>query len=243
MIRVLLVDDEAEEAHALRRTVRKTRGHPGIQIDDCRTAGAAIRRVGERHFDVVIVDWLLGHDEMDGLQLGRRVRSAGYEGGLLMLTGRCIRGEDEQAAFAAGFDDFVRKPAHNAVLVARIAALARRIQPAHRPRPHKPDAEWDGFADTALEVSRDEPMALVFSRPVALTPLEWRLLRALYARRGHAVPWTVLVNEGWGAPPADPVASAAKHLCRLRRLLGDDVAGLVETVRGYGARLRFRDQD
>ena len=211
-----------------------------MRLDDCRTGRAALNRLRERHYHVVIVD--RGLDDIDGLELGPRIRSRGYAGALIMLTGRFMRPEDECDAFAAGFDDYLRKPADAGVLVARIVALAHRLSaPDHTLRGRTvADPEWDSLADQALEVSRDEPMALVFSRPLALTPLEWRIVRALYARRGHVVPWATLVEEGWeGAPPADPVASARKELRRLKRRFGKDARDVIEPVRGFGARLGF----
>ncbi len=92
MIRVLLVDDEAAEARTLRRAVRVTRGLPEMRVDDCRSARAALNRARERRYEIVIVDRGLG--DMDGLALARHMRRGGYEGALIMLTGRYTRPRD-----------------------------------------------------------------------------------------------------------------------------------------------------
>lgn len=238
MTRVLLVDDELAEARTLRRAARASRDVAGIHVDDCRSARAALKRVGERNFDVVIVD--RGLADMDGLQLGRLLRAAGYTRALVMLTGRFTRPEDERAAFAMGFDDYVRKPADAPAFLARIVAVAHRagLRTGERRSPAGAEPQWFALADEALEVSSDAPMAFVFSRPVSLTPLKWRILRALYARRGQIVAWSILIQEAWGAdPPTDPQGSAAKQVRQLSRVLA--AGELVDTVRGHGARLRF----
>lgn len=186
MIRVLLVDDEAAQARAVRRAARVIRVAPGMRVDDCRSGRAASNRVRTRRYDVVIVDRGLG--DMDGLELGRRLRTAGYAGALIMLTGRYKRTEDECAAFDAGFDDYVRKPITPAPFLKRIAVLARRTAPppaSERRRPSGVDPQWAALADEALEVSPDEPIAYLFSRPVALTPLEWRIVRAVREARSR----------------------------------------------------------
>lgn len=232
MIRVLLVDDEASEARMLRRAVRVARGVPAIHVDDCRSARAALKRVRERRFEVVIVD--RGLDDMDGLALGRELRRCGYSGGLMMLTGRFMLAEDECDALAAGFDDYLRKPADVTVLLERIVALARRTAASGSAG----DAEPDGQPGAALWVSPDAPEAMVFARTVKLTDLQWKLLHALYRRDGHAVRRETIVWEMWGPnPPAAPGDALRHHLCQLRKALGVDAKDLIETLGECGLRL------
>jgi two-component system, OmpR family, alkaline phosphatase synthesis response regulator PhoP len=242
VIRALLVDDETPSVRALRRLLEK-RGAPRVRLDDCRTARAALSRLRSRRYDAVLVDWVLG-DACDGLELGRRIRELpnGPELPLIMLTGHRKTSQDELAALRAGFDDFLCKPLDVEILRLRLAAAVKRATHIARsppsPTSHSKNNTWAALADEALAVLPDEPVALVRSRRVDLSYFEWRLLCALYKRRGDVVGRAALVGEVWGAEaPADPGDSLDQLLRSLRRKI-DPLRELVETVYGQGLRLR-----
>ena len=73
--------------------------------------------------DIVILD--LGLPDMDGLDVCRALRDAGYEGAVLIVTARS--GElDRVVGLDSGADDYLAKPFGLAELLARLRALLRR---------------------------------------------------------------------------------------------------------------------
>lgn len=244
MIRVLVVDDEATQARTLRRALRSVRrtacGFPEMRIDECRSARAALSLIRERPFDVLVVDW--GLEDIPGLELGRKVRAGDYAGPMMMFTGLQTDSSSECAALRAGFDDFVRKPYDALALLWRVAALARRSLPPPEGSGSSgtTDSEWAALGDDALRLSPDSLQVVSHSQYVELTLLEWKLARALYARRDHALDRSTLQREMWGDdPPANADKALESHVRELRRKLRDERGELVETVRGVGLRLRF----
>ncbi|MBA2631879.1 MAG: winged helix-turn-helix transcriptional regulator [Chloroflexi bacterium] len=77
-------------------------------------------------------------------------------------------------------------------------------------------------------------------RPVRLTPTEFRVLALLVERAGRLVTWADLLAEAWGPEYAESVEYLKPVISRLRRKLQDNARSprLIETVRGFGYRLR-----
>jgi two-component system phosphate regulon response regulator PhoB len=80
----------------------------------------------------------------------------------------------------------------------------------------------------------------VDGQDVELTPTEYRLLLLLYERRGRVQSRSHLLETVWEAAPDIQTRTVDMHVQRLRTKLG--AAGeLIETVRGFGYRLRNTD--
>src|SRR4029077_9331907 len=72
---------------------------------------------------------------------------------------------------------------------------------------------------------------------VQLTSLEFKLLRTLIQRRGRVQERDRLLNEVWGYESVIDTRTVDTHVRRLREKLGK-AGDIVETVRGFGYRLR-----
>ncbi len=116
--RVLLVDDDAEICQFLETLL----GLEGFETRVATSAAQAMAALPTA--DVILLD--VAMPEVDGLELCRRMRAAGFRGPILVVSAR--PGPDlPRKAADAGADGFVRKPFDNAELVGRIRAL---ISPA-----------------------------------------------------------------------------------------------------------------
>ena len=78
---------------------------------------------------------------------------------------------------------------------------------------------------------------LVGGKPVVLTAVEFKLLSMLMHRPGRVQARDRLLNEVWGYETAIDTRTVDTHVRRLREKLGKS-AGVIETVRGFGYRLR-----
>jgi DNA-binding response OmpR family regulator len=112
--RVLLVDDDAEICQFMETLL----GLEGFETRVASTAADALSALPEA--DVVLLD--IAMPGIDGLELCRRMRAAGFRGPILVVSAR--PGPDlPRKAAEAGASGFVRKPFDNAELVNRLRAL------------------------------------------------------------------------------------------------------------------------
>jgi DNA-binding response OmpR family regulator len=114
------------------------------------------------------------------------------------------------------FEDWVRVPADESDVRARIDALTRRAGAHGR---HDPDLDADGLLHFG-------------EKWVSLPPVEARLMAALIARYGAVVSREQLARSGW--PEGSPGRNALDvHVLRLRRRIAE--MGLaIKTVRSRG---------
>jgi len=222
-LRILVVDDDPAMVGAISALVG-TEGHQVITAYDGLTA---VKRFREEHPDIVLLD--LAMPGPDGFTVAGRMRAAG-SAPILVVSGESS--EDAKVrALGIGADDYLVKPFGRAELMARIAAVMRRV-----------DRTAGGSGGGPLEAGalRLDPgrhEALVGERPLALTPTEYRLLEALVRAGGDLVRHLQLARAGWPAEPDPDLLWLKPHLARLRAKL--DAAGGPEiaAVRGVGYRL------
>jgi DNA-binding response OmpR family regulator len=112
--RVLLVDDDAEICQFLETLL----GLEGFETRVALTAADALAEL--REVQLVLLD--VAMPAIDGLELCRRIRSAGFRGPVLVVSAR-PGPELPRKALEAGASGFVRKPFDNAELVGRIRSL------------------------------------------------------------------------------------------------------------------------
>ena len=119
-LRLLLVEDDPTVAEVLAALLR-AQGH---EVVHALHGLAALSEVASSRFDLALLD--LDLPGLDGLALARALRAQGFAQALVAVTARAD-GEAEPAAYAAGFDGFLRKPATGAMLAAAIAdAVSKR---------------------------------------------------------------------------------------------------------------------
>lgn len=214
----------AEDDAALRSVLTRGLQEEGFRCEAVDTGGRLLERLESVHADALVVD--IGLPDCDGRDACQALRARGVGTPVLFLTARDAL-VDRLAGFEAGGDDYVPKPFALDELVARLRALVRR-QPAVAP-PRAGGAELDPAAH-ALRIG---------DRLVRLTPTEFRILGALFARAGEAVRRRELVRAGWphGAIVNENTLDA--YIARLRRKLrGVEGAPTLETVHGVGYAIR-----
>ena len=225
MTKLLLIDDDAELVAVLTLALERA-GFAAWSASDGRTALALLD--AERP-DLVVLDApLRAADPLELLgELRRRSAAA-----VVMLTGR----GDEDARVAGlerGADDYVAKPFSPRELVARVRGLLQR---RGGPAPSPPGAV---LAVGPLRLDMDGHAVTDAGRPVALTPLEFRLLAYLMGHAGTVVTFATLIRQVWGYDDPSVTDVVRSSVYRLRRKLADDPAEprLLQSVPGIGFRL------
>ena len=118
-MRILVVDDDP----AVRRSIDRALRLEGYDVVGVPSGGEALEALAQAPPDALILD--LGLPDIDGLTVCRRMRSAGDDTPVLMLTARDAV-DDRVQGLDAGADDYLVKPYALAELLARLRALLRR---------------------------------------------------------------------------------------------------------------------
>lgn len=220
---VLVVEDDAALRSVLARGLREE----GFRCEAVGTGAQLLERVPIAQPDVLVVD--IGLPDCDGRDACQALRAQGVEAPVLFLTARDAL-VDRLAGFEAGGDDYVAKPFSLDELVARLRALVRRASGGSGAAPARAGGVVLDPGSHALHAGAER---------VRLTPTEFRILAALFARPGEAVRRRELIRVGWphGAIVNENTLDA--YIARLRRKLRSlPDAPELETVHGVGYAIR-----
>jgi DNA-binding response OmpR family regulator len=217
--RVLLVEDDVEIAQLVAMAIEDD----GHEVVIAGNGAAALERARRGDVDLVLLD--LGLPDLDGLEVCRRIRSAGSAVPILVLTGRADE-IDTVVGLDAGADDYVAKPFRLAELLARVRAMLRRGADAA-------PTEVNG-----VRVDEGARRAWLGDVELDLTPKEFDLLALLLREAGSVVTRERILQEVWGAHWFGTTKTLDMHVSWLRRKLGDDPAHprFISTLRGIGFR-------
>lgn len=219
--RVLIVEDEASIRRGLCDVLRFRGCHVVVAADG---SDGLARGLDER-WDLIVLDIML--PELDGFTLCERLRAAGRDMPILMLTAKGDE-DDVVRGFEAGANDYVIKPFGVRELTARLDALLKR----------SPRLVGGVFRLGALEIDADRAEARAEGVQIELSMREVRILRVLARDAGRIVSRRTLLRDAWDMNNADSVETRTvdMHVAKLRKKLGAHGAH-IETVRGQGYRV------
>ena len=217
-MRVLVVEDHKELAATIAVGLRRD----GMAVDIAHDGQAALLCAARESYDVVVLDRDL--PLVHGDDVCRALIAGGSRSRVLMLTAADTI-ESRVDGLNLGADDYLAKPFAFAELVARIRALARRIQPAVPPILVAGDIRLDS----------GQRLATRAGRRLELSAKELAVLELLLTAGGAAISADELLARAWDQY-ADPFSNVVKvTISRLRRKLGDPPA--IETMPHAGYRI------
>jgi two-component system, OmpR family, response regulator MprA len=220
---VLLAEDDRAIRDALTRAL-ELEGHEVQAVAD---GAQALDAVANHEPDALVLDWMM--PVIDGLTVCRRLRAAGSQVPILMLTAR-TEVSDRVSGLDAGADDYLPKPFELDELLARIRVLLRRSRVDDVGRVWRvADLVVDAAARRAW---RDE-------RELDLTKTEFDLLLALVRNAGIVCTHSALYDAVWGYDFGPDSKTLAVYVGYVRRKTEDKgEPRLIHTVRGVGYTLR-----
>jgi len=222
-IRVLVVEDELAIQEMLQFVLERA----GFLVQLAGDASTLSARIAEQVPDLILMDWML--PEVSGIELVRRLKKAELtrEVPIIMLTARGEE-EDKVHGLTVGADDYVTKPFSPKELVARIQALLRRTTG---------ESEAGVLHVAGLSLDRHSHRALFEGQPLALGPIEFKLLYFFMSHPERAYSRAQLLDQVWGQSTYVEERTVDVHVLRLRKALTPAaLEGLIQTVRGIGYR-------
>lgn len=220
-MRILLVEDERKVASFVARALREN----AYAVDVAATGEEGFPLATDNSYDAILLDVRL--PGMSGVEMCRKVRQAGVQSPILMLTARSLV-EQRVEGLDAGADDYLTKPFALAELQARVRALVRR-----------------GFRRgeailrcSDLELDRHRRVVTRGGAKMPLTSKEFALLELLLIRSPDAVTRSEIIEHVWDSHFDSETNLVEVYINRLRQKI-DQGRGvkLLHTLRGVGYRL------
>ena len=219
--RILVVEDEPVINQAV---TDRLRGE-GYDVVQAWNGPDAVARFADSEPDLVVLDVML--PGYDGHEVCRRIQAV-RPVPVLMLTAR-----DDEAdilvGLGVGADDYLTKPFRMRELLARVAALLRRVERATELASRLAARPAADLGDLRVEAASRR--VWVAEAEVHLTPTEFDLLLHLAGSPGSVVTREDLYAEVWGWPGASGTRTVDSHVKALRAKIGAD---RVRTVHGVG---------
>lgn len=221
---LLLVDDERLFVKGLTASLRKE----GFHIFTAYDGREALDILKSEKVDLALLDVML--PEMDGVTLLKKIRET-MDVPVIMLTAR-----DDYADMVLGLelgaDDYITKPFHTRVLIARIHTVMRRIGAKHA---GALNTEKGIILSGSLKIDLSRRTLYKEGREIALTAKEFDILYTLAQNSGIVLSREKIYDLVWQELDCD-TRTVDVHISKLREKIEDDVANpsYIRTKWGVG---------
>ena len=215
---ILVVDDDPRITDLLRRVL----AYEGYSIAIAASGSEALNRSLERPPDLIVLDIMM--PGLDGLEVAQRLREAGDNVPILMLTARDTVA-DRVKGLETGADDYLVKPFAPEELVARVKALLRRSQEERHEVLRYADVELDTGTRVAHRGARE----------IELSPTEYELLLLFMRRPRQVLTREIILDRVWGLDFEGSSNVLEVYIGYLRnKLEAEGEPRLIHTVRSVG---------
>lgn len=234
-VQVLIVDDEAE----LRALLQRYLGENGYAVRAAADARSMDQILARERIDAIVLDLVMPGE--DGLAICRRLRAAGDDTPIIMLT---ARGDpvDRILGIEMGADDYLAKPFTPRELLARLNAIVRRARRAGTRSAPGGKFRFGPFEldSQTMRLTRNDPQG---ERQVELSSREYALIAWLAAHVGRPQSRARIIDGAFGRDAEVTDRAVDVQITRLRKALGEDPDSprWIRTVWGVGYVLAVDD--
>jgi two-component system OmpR family response regulator len=220
---VLAIDDDA----AMRQLIGDYLGENDLRVTTVATGADMEKLLAEQAIDVVVLD--LRRAGEDGMQLAKQLRETS-EIPIIIVSGRKDEA-DRVMALELGADDYLTKPVHPRVLVARINAILRRITALDRAL-----AGENTLTFGKLRIAGDLREVQQDGKAVGLTSGEFDLLWLLAKNAGKTLTRAEILKSLRSLDYDRIDRSVDNRIYRLRKKLGNTASPVqrIKSVRALG---------
>lgn len=223
--KILIIDDEENIAELIKFNLELN----GYQTDCAYDGKTGISRIKTWKPDLVLLDIML--PEVDGITILQILRSEDEfkETPVIMMTAKS-QDSDKFIGFESGADDYVTKPFIVKELVYRVKAVLKRS--ASRASSQQTEDEVIAINDLILDFHNYQ--ILKNQKKLELTLKEYELIKYLAENSNRVLTRDDILDKVWGYDFFGESRTLDVHIRNLRKKIGDDNQGIIETVRGVG---------
>ena len=217
MFKILVVEDDSE----LRGLFEKVLLKNGFTVKCAENGAEALGILENDYIDLIISDIMM--PELDGYELVKRLREAGRQTPVLMITAKDAF-DDMRQGFMSGTDDYMVKPVNVNEMVLRVNALLRRAQMINARKQIIGGTEFDYDSLTVKYNGKKEE----------LPQKEFMLLYKLVTYPGKIFTRQQIMDDIWGYDTDTDPHTVEVHIGRLRERFRDNSDFEIVTIRGVG---------
>ena len=217
-IKVLIADDERQLADSLSYAFRRE----GYEVFTAYEGKTAYEILMEERPDLVILD--ISMPRMTGYEILKEIQGV-YEVGVMLVTARTDI-VDKVIGLELGADDYITKPFDMREVLARAAALIRRLN----------KGQQEALASWGVEISPRNRTTTYQGEEIELTPKEFELLLLLMRHENQVFSREALLDQIWGMDYEGGERTVDLHVQRLRKKLGKIGDSALQTVYRVGYR-------
>ena len=217
MLKILIAEDDGELRQLFSHVLTKN----GYTVRGVSDGQEALDAMQGDYFDLIISDIMM--PRVDGYELVSRLRSAGNQTPVLMITAKDAF-DDMQRGFLSGTDDYMVKPVNVNEMVLRVSALLRRARMINERR--------QVLGSTVLEC--DSLTVNTGAETFNLPQKEFMLLYKMASYPGKIFTRQQLMDEIWGYDSDSDTHTVDVHIGRLRDRFRDSADFKIVTIRGVG---------
>jgi DNA-binding response OmpR family regulator len=222
---IMIVEDELK----MRRLLVDYLSHEGYETVEAANGLEALQRFEPGRIDMILLDIMMPY--MDGFAVCKAMREKSDV--LIVLLTAKAEEYDKLQGYGLGADDYVTKPFSPKVLLAKIKALFKRMNPEAAADPEG-TLRFDG-----LEMDPEAHEIRLDGRPVLFARKEYELLQYLLRNRNITLSREQILDQVWGFDYEGDIRTVDTHIKRVRQKL-EHKAGLIATVKGYGYKFEVR---
>lgn len=225
--KILVIEDDLNLLATLRYNLRKE----GYDVVTAADGAEALETARREKPDLLVLDVML--PKLSGLEVCRILRSE-MPAPILMLTAKADE-TDKIIGLGIGADDYMTKPFSVRELLARIAAMLRRVKMMQQPAVEKETV----LKHRGIEIDPASHTVKIREKAVVLNPKEFDLLALFIKNKGLVLSREQILEKVWGYDYAGDTRTVDVHVRWLREKIEDDPQKpkLLSTVRGSGYKM------
>lgn len=228
MTKILVLEDEASIRSFIMINLKKN----GFEIVETASGEEALEKLDDT-VDLALLDVML--PGISGFEVCKRAREQYPALGIIMLT---AKGQEENKieGLELGADDYIVKPFSPKELLARINALARRLNIVEKIV--QTEQATDQIVTGKFTILPEERKLLKDGVEIELTPIEFALVKYFMENPNKAIHRDEILNNVWGYNYVGDFKIVDVNIRRIRQKIEDDPSNpkYIEKVWGYGYR-------
>lgn len=221
---VLIVDDESRMRKLIKDFLVK-KDYIILEAENGETA-LEIFEENQNKINLVLLDVMM--PKLDGWSVLRRIRQISNVP-VIMLTARGEE-QDELFGFELGVDEYITKPFSPKILVARVEAILKRLNPKK--------SEIKNYG--SIEIDPDGRTVKVDGKLIEMSLREYELLNYLVENSGIALSREKILNNVWNYDYYGDSRTIDSHIKKIRHKLGKK-GKYIKTIRGIGYKFEVKE--